>query len=320
MENAEILRPKKLSDFIGKPKLKLVLNAMIEATKSRAEPIDHILFTGNAGLGKTTLAKIIANELHKDIKAMIGNNINESIARELTTLKDGDILFIDEIHRIPTKWQELLYPAMESFKTFYNVGNRRFSTNIEIDTPRFTLIGATTDIGLLTKPLRDRFGIVFELDPYTIDELKKIIENNILTLDLKLKPLQFDDISTAIAQRARFTPRIANNLLKRIRDFTAGDVNDITLDRVLRVFEILEINENGIDSNDIKYLTLLEKYGIPLGITNLSASTGIDRTTVERVIEPYLLQNEYILRTGRGRIITQKGKDVIKNIKKGGKV
>lgn len=225
----EILRPKKLSEFVGKDKIKEILNAMIKGAISRNEPVDHILLIGSAGLGKTTLANIVANEFGSNITTLVGNSVNQDINLTLSNLQEKEMLFIDEIHRIPHKFQEILYPAMEQRKLFLTIGERKIhKKTVKIELNPFTLIGATTNAGMLSKPLRDRFGITFELDFYNLKEMEIIVQNNVKKLNLNIN---FEGI-IEISKRSRFTPRIANNILKRVRDFTESQEN-ITVSKLL---------------------------------------------------------------------------------------
>lgn len=304
------LRPKKLNEFVGKEKMKEILQAMINGAKQRNDPLEHMIFYGGAGLGKTTLANIVANELGVEITTTVGNMINQSITATLTNLKPKSILFIDEIHRIEDIYQELLYSAMEDFKTFIAIGKGNSKRTIEFSLLPFTLIGATTNMGLLSKPLRDRCGMTFELDLYSLEEIIKIIIRNLNILNIKVE----DNAISEIAKRSRFTPRIANNLLKRIRDFSSPP-NVLTVDQVKEIFSKLEIDEMGLDVNDKRILKALANIDEPMGINNIASSTNIDVKTIEEVYEPYLLQQGIIARTLRGRMITEKGKSIILNNK-----
>lgn len=304
----EILRPKKLSEFVGKEKIKEILNAMIKGAIARNEPVDHILLIGSAGLGKTTLANIVANEFGSNITTLVGNSVNQDISVTLSNLQEKEILFIDEIHRIPNKFQEILYPAMEQRKLFLTIGKGKINKKtVEIESEPFTLIGATTNAGMLSKPLRDRFGITFELDFYNLKEMEIIVQNNVKKLNLNIN----SEGITEISKRSRFTPRIANNILKRVRDFTEPQEN-ITVSKLKEIFEKLEIDEIGLDANDRKVLSALNSVDYPIGIENVNAMTNVDTITIEQVCEPYLVQQNLITRTPRGRIITEKGKEIIK--------
>ena len=273
----------------------------------RGTNLDHVLLYGPPGLGKTTLAHIIANELGSNIKTASGPTIEKSgdLAAILSTLEPNDVLFIDEIHRIPRYIEEILYSAMEDFKLDIIIGGEGQSRNIKIDLPPFTLVGATTRAGDLTAPLRDRFGIISKLEFYTNEELSQIVKRSARVLNLKIE----DDAAYEIAKRSRKTPRIANRLLKRVSDFALvnGD-GVISLDIVKTSLKRLKIDESGLDSTDIEYLmSIINKFnGGPVGIESIASSIGEEATTIEDVIEPFLLQEGYVKRTSRGRIITEK--------------
>ena len=301
------IRPQRLKDYIGQEKIKNNLDVFIKAAKIRDESLDHVLFYGPPGLGKTTLANIIANELGVNIKTANGPSIEKSgdLAALLSTLEPGDVLFIDEIHRIPTNIEEMLYPAMEDFSLDIIISKDGKSRSIKIDLPPFTLVGATTRIGDLSSPLRDRFGIINKLEYYNETELCNIVKRTSYVLSNVIE----DSAALEIANRSRMTPRIANRIFKRVSDFALVEgSNSITLDIVLSALDKLAIDKDGLDNIDINYLkTLYEKFnGGPVGINTIAKSIGEEVTTIEDVIEPFLLQNGYIKRTSSGRVITDK--------------
>lgn len=305
------LRPKRLSEFIGQEKLKNNLKIYIEAALKRKEPLDHCLFYAPPGLGKTTLAHIIANEMNSNIKVTSGPVLTRpgDLASILTTeLSDGDVLFIDEIHRLNVNVEEAIYPVMEDFTFYINTGKGPGSTTLKIKIPRITIIGATTRSGLLTSPLRDRFGIVLNLNFYELDEIIQIIKRSSSILKVKIT----EDGAFEIAKRSRGTPRIANRLLKRVRDF--ADVKSdgvITSDIVLQAMSSMEIDGEGLDKIDrILLKTIAEKFdGGPVGVENIAVSISEEIDTVTDVIEPYLIKAGFIKRTPRGRVLTQKSWD-----------
>jgi len=306
-EYEEKLRPQYLREYIGQKDVKENLKVFIEAAKMRDEALDHVLLYGPPGLGKTTLAFIIANELGVNIKTASGPSIEKSgdLAAVLSSLEPGDVLFIDEIHRMPRFIEEILYPAMEDFTLDIIIGGEGSSRSIKIDLPPFTLVGATTRAGDLTSPLRDRFGIISHLDYYTIEDLTTIIKRTSRVFDIEID----EDAAIELAKRSRGTPRIANRLLKRVRDFALvnGD-NVINMETTKSSLDRLKVDNDGLDETDHKLLeAIIYKYnGGPVGIDALASSIGEEKTTIEDVYEPYLLQNGYLKRTNRGRVVTEK--------------
>ena len=308
MQNEDVdiensLRPKSLSDYLGQEKAKEQLSIFIEAAKSRNEPLDHVLLYGPPGLGKTTLSSIIANEMGVSLRITSGPAIERAgdLAAILTNLNENDVLFIDEIHRINRSVEEVLYSAMEDFCLDIIIGKGPSARSIRLDLPKFTLIGATTRAGMLTNPLRDRFGVICKLDYYTVEELAKIVSRSseILGAEIQIGG------ATEIARRSRGTPRIANRLLKRVRDYAQVRADgNITDDVANKALELLGVDSLGLDYVDEKLLmTIIEKFrGGPVGLDTLAASIGEDRNTIEDVYEPYLLQLGFINRGPRGRI------------------
>ena len=301
------IRPDSFDEYVGQTDVKENIKVFVSAAKMRETSLDHVLLYGPPGLGKTTLAHIIANELGSNIKTASGPTIEKSgdLAAILSTLEPNDVLFIDEIHRIPRYIEEILYSAMEDFKLDIIIGGEGQSRNIKIDLPPFTLVGATTRAGDLTAPLRDRFGIVSKLEFYTNEELSQIVKRSARVLGLEID----DDAAYEIAKRSRKTPRIANRLLKRVSDFALVDGNGvIDLNIVKSSLKRLKIDESGLDSTDIEYLmSIINKFnGGPVGIESIASSIGEEATTIEDVIEPFLLQEGYVKRTSRGRVITEK--------------
>ena len=299
------LRPKLLKDYIGQKTLKDKLKIYIEAAKQREEPLDHVLFYGPPGLGKTTLAMIIANEMNVHLKITSGPAIEKpgEIAAVLNSLSEGDVLFIDEIHRMNRQVEEVLYPAMEDFAIDIMIGKGATARSVRLDLPRFTLVGATTRAGLLTAPLRDRFGVVSRLEFYTPDELCQIITHSAAKLGVTIDK----DGAMEMARRSRGTPRLANRLLKRVRDFAQIRFDGvITKEAADYALDLLEVDKLGLDQVDRRLLlTIMDKFsGGPVGLDTLAAAIGEDATTVEDVYEPYLIQNGLIIRTPRGRAVT----------------
>ena len=301
------IRPDSIDEYIGQTEVKENLNIFIKAAKMRDESLDHVLLYGPPGLVKTPLSYIIANELGTNIKTASGPSIEKAgdLAAILSTLEEGDVLFIDEIHRIPRYIEEILYPAMEDFKLDIIVGSDSTSRNIRIDLPPFTLVGATTRAGDLTSPLRDRFGIISKLQFYTVDELKEIVKRTSRVLDTPIE----DDAAIELARRSRGTPRIANRLFKRVRDF-AYVMNDgvINLEVTKQALDRLKVDKLGLDDTDHNLLkAIIERFnGGPVGIEAIASSIGEEQTTIEDVYEPYLLQTGLLKRTSRGRVVTEK--------------
>ncbi len=300
------LRPGRWDEYIGQEKIKKNLRVFIEASKKRSEALDHVLFFGPPGLGKTTLAYLIAAEMESSIKVTAAPMIEKSgdLAAILTNLEEGDILFIDEIHRLSPAIEEILYPAMEDYRLDIIIGSGPAAQTIKLDLPRFTLIGATTRAGMISNPLRERFGMHFRMQFYGSRELAQIVRQAAVKLE---KPCD-EDASLEIARRSRGTPRIALRLLRRVRDFAEVENEEsISLERTRYALDELGVNEEGFDELDIKLLRLLvEAKGKPIGLATIGAALSEDEGTIEDVIEPYLLANGYIERTARGRIATPK--------------
>jgi len=300
------LRPKTWSDYIGQEKIKKNIRIIIEAAKRRKEPIEHLLFYGGSGLGKTTLSYLIANELKANIRTITGPAIEKvgDLAAILTNLNEGDILFCDEIHRINKLVEEFLYPALEDFKINLVIGKGPMARTMEIKLPRFTLIGATTRLALLSSPLRSRFGAIFQIDYYKKEEIEKIIENSSNILKIRVEP----GAIKLLAQCARFTPRVANRLLKRTRDFAQVEGKGIITEEIAKkALDFLEIDTLGLEIGDRKILEAIIKRfeGGPVGIKTLSAATSEEEDTILEIYEPYLMQLGFIERTPRGRIATK---------------
>lgn len=313
------IRPDSIDEYIGQTEVKENLKIFISASKLRDESLDHVLLYGPPGLGKTTLAYIIANELGKNIKTASGPSIEKSgdLAAVLSSLEPGDVLFIDEIHRMPRYIEEILYPAMEDFSLDIIVGGEGSSRNIKIDLPPFTLVGATTRAGDLSAPLRDRFGIIAKLSYYTISELEQIVKRTSRVLGVSID----DDAALELAKRSRGTPRIANRIFKRVRDFALVMGNgSIDLSITQMSLDRLKVDELGLDETDKQLLeSIIYRFnGGPVGIESIAASIGEEITTIEDVYEPYLLQNGFLKRTPRGRMVTDKAYEHLKIIKDSG--
>ena len=300
------LRPMTLDEYIGQEKAKANLKVYIEAAKQRGESLDHVLFYGPPGLGKTTLAGIIANEMGVHMKVTSGPAIGKpgEMAAILSNLAEGDILFVDEIHRLNRQVEEVLYPAMEDYVIDIMVGKGATARSIRLDLPHFTLVGATTRAGLLSAPLRDRFGVVHHLEFYNEEELKTIIVHSAKKLEVKID----EEGAIELARRSRGTPRLANRLLKRVRDFAQVQYNgEITKEVASFALDLLEVDKMGLDQNDRNImLTIIEKFqGGPVGLDTLAAAIGEDAGTIEDVYEPYLVKNGFINRTPKGRVATE---------------
>ena len=306
------IRPETIDEYIGQKDVKENIKVFVSAAKMRNEALDHVLLYGPPGLGKTTLAFIIAHELGTNIKTASGPSIEKSgdLAAILSSLEPGDVLFIDEIHRMPRYIEEILYPAMEDFSLDIIVGSEGNSRNIKIDLPPFTLVGATTRAGDLSAPLRDRFGIINKLQFYTVEELTEIVKRTARVLDVSID----DDAAVELAKRSRGTPRIANRLFKRVRDFAMveGD-GTITLEITDKALERLKVDKMGLDNTDRDLLlAIINRFnGGPVGVEALSSSIGEEVTTIEDVYEPYLLQMGLLKRTARGRVVTDKAYEAL---------
>ena len=300
------LRPQTLDDYIGQQKAKENLKIYIEAAKARGESLDHVLFYGPPGLGKTTLAGIIANEMGTHMKVTSGPAIGKpgEMAAILSNLQEGDVLFVDEIHRLNRQMEEVLYPAMEDYAIDIMLGKGATARSIRLDLPKFTLVGATTRAGLLSAPLRDRFGVVHHLEFYTVEELKTIILHSALTLGVEID----EEGAYEMARRSRGTPRLANRLLKRVRDFAQVKYDGrISKEVASFALDLLEVDKMGLDQNDRNILmTMIGKFaGGPVGLDTLAAAIGEDAGTIEDVYEPYLVKNGLINRTPKGRVVTE---------------
>lgn len=301
------LRPKTFDDYIGQEKLKQAMKLYIKAAMLRNEPVDHILLYGPPGLGKTSLAYVVANEMNKNIKVTSGPVLEKSgdLASILTSLEDGDILFIDEIHRLNTSVEEILYPAMEDGEIDILIGKGHAAKSIRIELPRFTLIGATTNAGKLSKPLRDRFGVTHRMEIYTNDELEKILKRSAEIFEISYN----EQAITNMARRSRGTPRLANRLLKRARDYATINCNGVINQQAVNgILNLLEIDEYGLDAMDRNIIIkIIDNYnGGPVGLETLAILLGEDKRTVEEVYEPYLISQGLLKRTHRGRMVTDK--------------
>ena len=306
------IRPETIEEYIGQTDVKENIKVFVEAAKMRGESLDHVLLYGPPGLGKTTLAFIIAHELGTNIKTASGPSIEKAgdLAAILSSLEEGDVLFIDEIHRMPRYIEEILYPAMEDFSLDIIVGSEGNSRNIKIDLPPFTLVGATTRAGDISAPLRDRFGIVNKLQFYTVEELTDIVRRTARVLDMPIE----DEAAVELAMRSRGTPRIANRLFKRVRDFAMVKKKDIIdLKTTKDALKRLQVDEMGLDNTDRDLLlAIINRFnGGPVGIEALSSSIGEEVTTIEDVYEPYLLQVGLLKRTARGRVVTDKAYELL---------
>ena len=303
------LRPRTLDEYIGQQRVKENLKIFLKAAQQRKEPIEHVLIYGPPGLGKTTLAHIIAREMQSNIRVTSGTTITKTgdLAALLTNLQEGDILFIDEIHRLPKMIEEVLYPAMEDFVLDIILGKGPSAQIVRLNLPRFTIIGATTRYNLLSSPLRDRFGVTYRLDFYRKDDISEIVRRSARLLSLAID----DDASLEISKRSRATPRVANRILKRVRDFSQvkGDGGKITVGQVQRALEMLAVDHVGLEELDRKLLkAIVENFGGgPVGLNTVAAIVQEDAGTIEEVYEPYLMQVGFLARTSRGRVVTERG-------------
>ena len=300
------LRPQYLKDYIGQEKAKEILKIYIEAAKQRNDALDHVLFYGPPGLGKTTLAGIIANEMGVNLKVTSGPAIEKpgEMAAILNNLQEGDLLFVDEIHRLNRQVEEVLYPAMEDYAIDIMIGKGATARSIRLDLPKFTLVGATTRAGMLTAPLRDRFGVIHRLEFYSVEELKLIIQHSAKILNVEID----ENGARELARRSRGTPRLANRILKRVRDFAQVRYNGVITEEVANVaLDLLDVDKMGLDHIDRNILmTMIEKFsGGPVGLETLAAAIGEDSGTIEDVYEPYLIKNGFVNRTPRGRVVTE---------------
>ncbi len=300
------LRPKYLKDYIGQKKAKEALKIYIEAAKQRGDSLDHVLFYGPPGLGKTTLAGIIANEMDVNLKVTSGPAIEKpgEMAAILNNLQEGDLLFVDEIHRLNRQVEEVLYPAMEDYAIDIMIGKGASARSIRLELPKFTLVGATTRAGLLTAPLRDRFGVIHKLEFYTVEELQQIIMHSAKVLEVEIDP----NGARELARRSRGTPRLANRILKRVRDFAQVKYDGVITEQVANTaLDLLDVDKLGLDHVDRNILmTMIEKFGGgPVGLDTLAAAIGEDAGTIEDVYEPYLIKNGLLNRTPRGRVVTE---------------
>lgn len=300
------LRPQYLKDYIGQEKAKEILKIYIEAAKQRQDALDHVLFYGPPGLGKTTLAGIIANEMGVNLKVTSGPAIEKpgEMAAILNNLQEGDLLFVDEIHRLNRQVEEVLYPAMEDYAIDIMIGKGATARSIRLDLPKFTLVGATTRAGMLTAPLRDRFGVIHRLEFYSVEELKLIIQHSAKILNVEID----ENGARELARRSRGTPRLANRILKRVRDFAQVKYDGMITEEVANIaLDLLDVDKMGLDHIDRNILmTMIEKFsGGPVGLETLAAAIGEDSGTIEDVYEPYLIKNGFINRTPRGRVVTE---------------